>query len=46
MRLKAIEGCPNTAARLGWLEETNPAGVILYKQKFPDYYTQMASKDK
>ncbi len=30
MRPKAIEGWPNMAAPPGWLEESDPAGVILY----------------
>jgi hypothetical protein len=31
-----LEGWPNTAARLhGWLEERDPAGVILYVMDGP-----------
>ncbi len=35
MRPKAIEGWSNTAARTGWLEESDPADVILYVMDGP-----------
>jgi hypothetical protein len=35
MRPKATEGWPNTAARPGWPEESDPAGVILYVMDGP-----------